>query len=309
MPNTIAWGLLLQQALDKQLIQIASSGWMEANAGQVKYVGGKEVRVPMMTVEGLGDYGRHTTGYPEGSFDITYQTFEMRMDRGREFGFDRHDVDESNYLANAVAIMNEFQRMHVIPEIDAYRYSTIAQAAKEATNYSVYIPARADILSRLKADIAAVKDRTGVDESQLIITMNQKHEVELDMFGEAHRTVSLVDFSQGGITTKVRSLDGVSIILVPSARMKSAFTYLDGRTAGQEKGGIAPATGAVDINWIICPRTAPMAISKTDQVKIFSPDVNQDKDSWKTQYRKYHDIWIFKNKIPAFQASFAAEPA
>jgi hypothetical protein len=129
------------------------------------------------------------------------------------------------------------------------------------------------------------------------------------MSAEVNHSVSWADFSRGGITTKMRSLDGITLIEVPSARMKSAYTYLDGRTTGQEKGGCAPATGAADINWIICPRTAPMAISKTDQVKIFAPEINQDKDSWKTQYRKYHDIWILENKIPAFQASFAAEPA
>ena len=36
------------------------------------------------------------------------------------------DVDESNFIPTAAAIMAEFQRTQVIPEIDAYRISKIA---------------------------------------------------------------------------------------------------------------------------------------------------------------------------------------
>ena len=306
MPNTAEWGALLQDALDKQLEQQATSGWMEDNAGQVQYEGGKEVKVPILSLQGLGDYGRDALGYPEGAVDVKYQTFTMRMDRGREFGFDRHDVDETNYVMNASQVMSEFQRAFVIPEIDAYRYSAIAQAVIGSGNYSVYTPDRADILSKLKADLAEVMDITGVDESQLIITINQKHLVELDMSDELNLT--WMDFAKVGLNAKVRSLGLTPIIPVPSHRMKSAFDFLDGRSAGQEGGGFKPSADAADIGWIICPKTSPLAISKTDQVKIFSPDVNQDKDSWKTQYRKYHDPWIFENKAPGFRASFSADP-
>ena len=38
--NTLAMATLFQQQLDKQMLEGATSGWMEANAGQVKYSGG-----------------------------------------------------------------------------------------------------------------------------------------------------------------------------------------------------------------------------------------------------------------------------
>jgi len=31
--------------------------------------------------------------------------------------------------------------------------------------------------------------------------------------------------------------------------------------------------------------------------KIFSPDVNQDKDAWKFQFRLYHDAFVYENKV------------
>ena len=87
---------------------------------------------------------------------------------------------------------------------------------------------------------------------------------------------------------------------VPSARMKTAYVYKDAVTSGQTEGGFTPDASAKDINWIICPRTSPMAITKQDQVKIFEPNVNQTLDSWKTQYRRYHDLWMLENKLPAY---------
>jgi hypothetical protein len=49
-----------------------------------------------------------------------------------------------------------------------------------------------------------------------------------------------------------------------------------------------------------------MAISKQDNVKIFTPDENQDGDDWKLQYRRYHDLWLFDNVLDAVQVSTQA---
>ena len=41
--NTLATATLFQTQLDKIAVQEATTGWMDANAGQVKYSGGAEV--------------------------------------------------------------------------------------------------------------------------------------------------------------------------------------------------------------------------------------------------------------------------
>ena len=50
------------------------------------------------------------------------------------------------------------------------------------------------------------------------------------------------------------------------------------------------------VNWLICPKSAPIAVSKTDNVKIIAPEVNQFADAWDVDYRKYHDLFIPDNK-------------
>jgi hypothetical protein len=307
MANTLEFTTLFQQKLDEQLIHGATSGWMENNAGQIIYNGGAEVKVPKMALDGLGDYGRNTTGYPRGDIDLAFETFTMRMDRAREFNFDRNDVDETNFAVNAAQVMSVFQKTHVIPEIDAYRYSSIAAVAAAASKTVSSTPTAADILSKLNEDITAVQDATGVDN--LIISMSRLVYGVLTNSTELSRNLDAANFTQGNVQMQVKGIDGIPIVPVPSARFKTKYVFNDGLTAGQVTGGFVPDETAKDINWIICPITAPLALSKTDVVKVFSPDVNQDMDSWKTQYRKYHDLWLFENVINGIRVNLAEEAA
>ena len=48
--NTLEYATIFQQALDKQMEQALTSGWMDQNAGQVKYTGGNEVKVPKVMI-------------------------------------------------------------------------------------------------------------------------------------------------------------------------------------------------------------------------------------------------------------------
>ena len=126
--NNIAYAALFQTVLDEQMVQESTTGWMDANAGNIIYNGGKDVKIPALSMTGLGDYSR-TAGYPEGSLTLAYENFTMTQDRGAQFLLDRMDVDETNFAANAITALSEFQRTQVIPEVDAYRISKIANYA------------------------------------------------------------------------------------------------------------------------------------------------------------------------------------
>jgi hypothetical protein len=71
--NTLATATLFQQQLDKQMIEGATSGWMEQNAGQVKYSGGKEIKIPKISMDGLANYDRDN-GYAQGAVTLEYET-------------------------------------------------------------------------------------------------------------------------------------------------------------------------------------------------------------------------------------------
>lgn len=296
MPNSLQYASVFQSELDKAAVELATSGWMEPNSSLIRYNGGKTVKVPQIVMDGLADYDN---GFVDGDVTLTWQDLTFAMDRGRRFSLDEHEVNDTNFVATASQVMGEFQRTRVVPEIDAYRYSKIAAGAIANKRVSSgYTPTATDILSKLYYDVAAVQDAVGND-TPLVITMSTLVAAILDTSSEISKKLDVVDFRQGGVTLKVSALNGEHPIRrVGSGRLKSAYIFADGKTEGQKTGGFAPAENALDVNWIICPRTVPIAVSRTDKVRIFDPETNQTARSWMIDYRKYHDLWITNNKWP-----------
>ncbi|MCB6803503.1 hypothetical protein [Enterocloster bolteae] len=309
MANTIEYAKIFQLALDAAAVEQATSGWMEVNRDLVRYSGGDEVKIPNVVMDGLADYDR-ANGFVAGSVDLSWQTMKMTKDRGRSFQIDENDVDESGFVLAAASLMGEFQRVHVVPEIDAYRYSTIAQKCmgSDLAAYS-YTPAESSILKALLDDIAAVQDVVG-ESIPLIVSISTLVLNLLNNSDKLSRRLDVTDFSQGDVTVKVKSLNGIPLRSVPSSRMKSKYVFQDGKTAGQEKGGFKAAEDAIDINWLITPQNAPIAVSKTDKMRIFDPETNQKARAWGWDYRRYHDLWITKEKLKTCRANFKqAKPA
>lgn len=303
--NTLQYSQQFQTVLDAQMLASATSAFMEANAGQVKYDGGDTVHIPEISMQGLAKYDRDE-GFNQGSVTLKFNPYKMTQDRGRTFQLDSMDVNETNFVATAGTVMGEFQRTQVIPEIDAYRYSKIAALATAESKVTAnFTPAVATILEKLEAEITDIQDVVGEDEG-LIIVMSTKLRTILNNADKFNRYLNVAEFKNGSVNTTVKSFNDIPILGVPSARMKTAYVFNDGKTANQQAGGFKADTGAKDINWIIMPQRAPIAVSKTDKVRIFTPELNQKADAWKIDYRKYHDLWIPKNRFAAIRVNTGA---
>ena len=202
----------------------------------------------------------------------------------------------------------------MLPEIDAYRISKIATYAitgfpdtdKKGTVEYGYTPGAANTsaLRKFKEGIKAIREAGYNGQLACLATDAFLMELELELAGQL-RTVT---WSQGGINTMVPAVDGVPIKTVPSNRMYTSITLYDGKTAGtsgtsgqsatpdQKGGGYVKASGAMDINFEIMPMSTPIAISKQDIIRIFNPEIHQDLNAWRIDYRRFHDLWVLENK-------------
>ena len=297
--NTIAYAEVLQTALDKKAVTTLTSGFMDANAGQVIYNGGKYIKIPKISLTGLMDYDRDD-GYGKGSVTLEYAQKEMTMDRGTGFLLDAMDVNESNFIASASTAAGEFQRTQVVPEVDAYRYSRIASLTAE--NETSYTPDAGTVFEALVDDIAVVRDLVGENE-EIVVSINSRVKSQLEKLKDFKRFVEVSEFSSGEIKTKVKAVNGAALMPVPSARMKDAYIFADGKTEGQTRGGFKAAEDARQINWIVMPKRAPIAVCKQDKMKIFSPDTYQKADAWFIGYRKYHDLWIKDSMLETIKSN------
>ncbi len=311
MANTIEYAKLFQTELDKIAIQEALTGWMDANAGQVKYSGGNEVKIPKLSVDGLANYGRTgNAGFVDGDVSFSYETKTMTQDRGRKFVIDANDVDETGFVLTASNIMGEFQRTKVIPEIDAYRLSKLVTTAigiaNDANVEYGYTPANATVIAKIKAGIKRIRENGYNGELVIHANYDTVTEIEIAALGK----LSSVTFSQGGINTQVPVIDGCPVIATPQNRMYSAITLYDGKSEGQKSGGYIKGATALDVNFIIVPRTTPIAVSKQDNMRIFDPSTYQSANAWSMDYRRYHDIWVKDNQAASVYANIkSAKPS
>lgn len=295
MANTIATAILIQQNLDKAAMQQALTGWMEGNAGQVKYKGGREVKIPKLDMDGLGDYDRNN-GFVGGSIVFEYETRTMTHDRGRSFSFDELTVDETGFAVTAATVMGEFQRLKVVPEIDATRIATIAQIAMGVTGDTQveygYTPAKTTVVDKIKAGIQAIRKAGFTGELICYVTYDVQALVS-QYYGEK---LAAATFAVNGVDTRVPAIDGVPLVPVIDECMVTKLKFNDGKSSGQTAGGFIKDVKGLDINFEIIAMEAPIAVQKTDNMRIFSPEVNQDARAWKMDYRKFHDVWVLDNK-------------
>ena len=304
MANSLTFISLFQKKIDEEMLAPLTSSLMDANAGQVKYDGGSTVKIPVMSLQGYGNYSR-TTGFVSGAVTLTYQDFTLTQDRGRSFSVDVMDIDETGGLVEAGAIIGEFQRTKAAPEIDAYRYSKLWDYAYGKGNIESYTPAKATIYSELQDNISALRDVIG-DSEPLVIYMRVPVATILNQSTEISHDLPVNDFMRGAVQTKVKSIDGIPIIEVPTARFKTEYTFYDGSTGGQEAGGFVVASLAANMNWIITAQRGPIAVVKHSAMKIFPAAVNQSTDGTLVQMRAYHDIWVPTNKLDGLYISYTA---
>lgn len=281
--------------LYQQYAYLSQTAWMEANANRLgaSYRGGKYLYLTEMIVEGMANYDRQL-GYVNGNVTGDKTQFLMTQDRGRRFTIDYIDNDETGFLLSVANVLAEYNRSHVIPEIDCYRiskmYADVLAAAP--THVSAAGISDATITETLVDDIAAIRDVVGPGVP-LVIMMSG---LVQKFFGrEWIHNLDYVSLNAGVVTTKVRAIDGDPFIILPSARMKSAYTFYDGISAGQEAGGFIVAGGALDIKWIITPSDGPVAVMKQDKTRVFDPNTNQQANAWAVDHRIFHDLWMFPN--------------
>lgn len=275
--NTLEYAVLFQTSLDEKLVADSVTGWMEKNAAQVVYNGGNKYKVPKIDMDDIEDYDR-TNGFTNGSVTLEYEEKTFEKDWGKSFSIDAMDVNETNYVATVSNVLGQFQKTKVTPKVDSYRLTKIAKIATDAGNTRVYAPAKASIYSEIKADLNVVCGEAGIEEERVKIHISRSAFNTLCESTELQKTLQ-VNGAAADLNSKVKTVNGAQLIVTPDSRMKTE----DGRV----------------INWEIMLDTAPVAIAKHEKIRQFSPEVNQNADAYKVDYRLYHTLNVNDNQVPA----------
>lgn len=254
----------------------------------------KTILIPKITIDGLRDYSK-TSGYGDSSATLEYVSHTFSVDRSASWTLDEADNIET--LNDGFAkFAKEFMNTKVIPEVDAYRISKLAGGAESSQVIEENLTKDTAVQSWDTA--LEVLTNNEVDKEKLIAFVSPTFMRFLKQSNLITRQVQVDEKTGGTINRYVNELDGVNLIEVPQSRMYTEIVLQTGGDSGYVK-----AVSGKDLNYVICDKSAGMGIKKFAKMKVFTPEVNQMADGYKTQFRIYHDLFVQDNKAKGIYVS------
>lgn len=293
--NTLEFATKFAGELDKMIVQKAVTGFFADNTLRAKFVGAKTVIIPDIDFVGLADYDRDN-GFSKGKMTVAHTSYELTQDRARSLQIDREDMDETGVANLAGQVMGEYIRTKVVPEMDAYTLSKLAGIAVTKTNTKTLDLSKA--YAQFVELVNGVQAKAGFD-AELVAFVNADVYAAFMNSAEIQRHITVSDFKQGEVNLKVKKINDVALIPVASDRMKTAYED------DTENGGLKPTGTAKDIGMLILPKTAASLVKKSEKIRVFEPDENQDADAYKFDYRVYYDTFVKKSHLEHIAAAIS----
>lgn len=279
MANNIALSKVYTNLLDEVYQQSSLTAVLESDATLSRQgANANEIVIPKLSMDGLADYDRNS-GYTNGNVDLSWETVKFNYERGRSFQVDNMDNEETQNIAFG-RLAGEFVRTKVVPELDAFRFSSYASATGVGLATGT-LATGVDVINALRTAISSM------DEAE--VPMEDRH---------LFITPTLLGLVEDLDTTKSKEVLSrfATITKVPQTRFYSAIELLDGKSVGEEKGGYKKAELGVELNFEIIHKPATLQFTKHAVPKIISPEMNQDADAWKYGYRNYGLCDVYENK-------------
>lgn len=321
--------------LDKILTHETKTADLNANTELVgEFAGVGKIQIAKMVLSGLGDYSR-TGGFPAGDISTEWEVMQLAYDRGREFSIDRMDDEERALVvsANAMAEFARTKVVPEVDAIRFATLATKAgtKAAADLTTSTVedaLLAAEAAVSEVADLDGSiwymtntvknllrkALPYRIGQGEAPSgkfetfddlkIVTVPQNR------FWSA---ITLMDGTSTGQTDGGYAAREAAYALTADTEVDSSKTYYTRSGSGTSaspyvytavdspvKANLGTyyemtTTPGKGINFLLVNPQACAAVQKHETLRYFAPEVNQDKDAHKWQYRLFHDLLVYDN--------------
>lgn len=253
---------------------------------------------------GFAAYAGNTTagrdGFDIGGTSIRWEIYKLQWCRGRQFRIDHISNEETAKVVTG-HLIEEFHRLKVIPEVDACRFSTIADSASISLG------------NLLTETIAADGANPDLTESTILAKFFAarkwlvEHEVPLedlvwfvspDVYTLIMNSDKLTKFitqedyrGERGITFEVKKFNDVPLIEVTPSRF---FTGVQVTRNGYQASSTSKA-----INYMLCSKKAVLPIRKIEYQKMYDEDMSGLAGFYGTMmnYLLYHGCIIPRNKL------------
>ena len=236
-------------------------------------------------------------GFEIGGVSVKWEIFRLQYVRGKQFRIDYIENEETAGITIGNAI-EEFNRVKVIPEVDATRFSIIADTTSVSLGNMVSETVAANqIISKFNSAFEWLTENEVPEEEQIIFVSPSvmtliRNSTELAKFltqGD-YRAASGIDFT-------VEKYGSRPIIEVPSNRFFTNVLVTNN--------GYRPQTSSKVINFMVVSAKAVIPIRKLEWNKIYGPELSgiAGFHGYIINYLIYHGVVIPENKITGVYVS------
>ena len=292
------------KAWDKVYKAEALSSLLDAPNGMIKFDesfnGAKTVKIARYMSGGLSDYHRANTpvegnygandkgfGYQTSDMSVVWEDFTMKCDRAAKFQVELFDNEETDGLTIGAAT-TEVSRVTMIPEVDAYCFSTIAGYCNtDLGNLADKAINEDEALKALNEGLLYFDNHEVPAENQIIF-VSPAYLNALRSTKELVRYLSQTDYDKN-VKFKLTEYEGRKLAMVPPQRFNTKIELGQGgyRLTGKP------------IDFMIVAKDAVVHVVKYNKVKIISGDLNlagNNFDGYTIYARIYHDVFVPENK-------------
>ncbi|MGI8349617.1 capsid protein [Niallia circulans] len=258
------------------------------NNQNIKWTGAKTIQIPRITVGGFIDVDRDVASNFARRADNDWEPKTLAHDREFPMFVDPQDVDETNTVLSIANITRVFNTEQKIPEMDKYLasklYSEYTNYGGQALTEELTVDNILTVFDQMMEDM----DEAEVPQEGRKLYVTSPVKTLLKNAEKIQRNMDIKGSAANDANRNLRSLDEVTIISVPTSRMKTAYNFTS---------GAVPATGAGQINMILIHPSAIITPQKYDFVDLAAPSATTGGKYYYFE-RKYWDVFLFEKKVP-----------
>lgn len=275
---------------DQRLVQDLITSDLETS-GINLVNGGKSFTLTTISTSGYKPHTRNK-GFNSGTYENEKTVYTMTQDRDVEFYVDTMDVDETNQDLAIANISNTFIREQAVPDVDAYRFSTLATKAIGAGQSTEEELTVDNVYSRIKAEILPVRK---YGATNILVYVSSEVMDLLERSKEFTRSITNQNVGLTALESRVTSLDGVVLKEVWDIdRFYTAFDFTD---------GFVPTETAKEINFLVVAKPSQISVAKHNAIFLFNPGEHTQGDGYLYQNRLYHDTFVKKEQADGVRVS------
>ncbi|ORN02663.1 capsid protein [Lentilactobacillus parabuchneri] len=298
---TINYAEAYQQAIQQAFYDghlFSQDLWNSPSNNVIKFDGAKHIKVPRLTIdEGRKDRARRTITQPAANYSNDWDSYELTNERYWSTLVDPSDVDESNMVISIANITKQFNLDEKMPEMDRQMFSKL-YSEKVAANDSGITTDTLDEKNILTAfdQMMVDFDEARIPGTNRILYVTPAINAILKRAESINRSLVLKDANK--VQRTVYSLDDVTINVVPSDLMQTAFDFSVGSKT---------VDSAQQIQMFLIYNGVQIAPQKYSFVGFDAPSA-ANSGNYLYYEQSYDDVLLLKTKTKGIQFVVAPAP-